>query len=106
MDTDPSPSDHQQNTPGYDSSEPQAITGAHHSADGNEYDVGFSIRGASSRPGSSQKNHALDASQTATPPTTGSPGAEDPEKVARRQAYSGMSADRMRQLGLFDGAAE
>ena len=106
MDTDPSPSDHQENTSGYDSSEPQATMGAQQPVDGDGQDIGFSIRGASSRPGSSQKNHALDASQTATPPTTGSPDAEDPEKVARRQAYSGMSADRMRQLGLFDGAAE
>lgn len=67
-----------------------------------ETNGGFAIRGASSRPGSAEGTPM----QTATPPTTGSPMPEDPEKVAKRQAYAGMSADRMRQLGLFDGAAE
>lgn len=93
MDTDPSPY------------EDQTAAGAQQLANGE--DPGFAIRGASSRPGSAHKNHAqLEPLQTATPPTTGSPDADDPEKVARRQAYAGMSAERMRQLGLFDGAAE
>jgi SET domain-containing protein len=106
MDTDPSPSEYQQDTPDNHASGMHATSGAEHDAFGNGHDAGFSIRGASSRPGSSQKNYPIDTLQTATPPTTGSPDTEDPEKAARRQAYSGMSADRMRQLGLFDGAAE
>jgi hypothetical protein len=106
MDTDPSPSEYQQDTPDNHASGMHATSGAEHDAFGNGHDTGFSIRGASSRPGSSQKNYPIDTLQTATPPTTGSPDTEDPEKAARRQAYSGMSADRMRQLGLFDGAAE
>jgi SET domain-containing protein len=106
MDTDPSPSEYQQDTPSNHATGMHATGGAEHDVYGNGQDVGFSIRGASSRPGSSQKNHPIDTLQTATPPTTGSPDTEDPEKIARRQAYSGMSADRMRQLGLFDGAVE
>jgi SET domain-containing protein len=106
MDTDPSPSEYQQDTPGNHAVGMHATSGAEHDMYGNGHDAGFSIKGASSRPGSSQKNYPLDTLQTATPPTTGSPDTEDPEKVARRQAYSGMSTDRMRQLGLFDGAVE
>jgi SET domain-containing protein len=106
MDTDPSPSEYQQDTPGNHAVGMHATSGAKHDMYGNGHDTGFSIRGASSRPGSSQKNYPLDTLQTATPPTTGSPDTEDPEKVARRQAYSGMSTDRMRQLGFFDGAVE
>lgn len=100
MDTDPSPSENQ------DAFVSDITPGAQQSANGG--DPGFSLADASSsRPDSSHKNLSLETpSQTATPPTTGSPDMEDPEKVARRQAYSGMSADRMRQLGLFDGAAE
>lgn len=101
METDPSPSDYQQIAPGDD-----ATVGAQQPNDGDGHNAGLSVRGASSRPGSSQKNYPLDPLQTATPPTTGSPDTEDPEKIARRQGYSGMSADRMRQLGLFDGAVE
>jgi SET domain-containing protein len=106
MDTDPSPSEYQQDTPSNHATGMHTTGGAEHDMYGNGHDLGFHIRGASSRPGSSQKNHPLDTLQIATPPTTGSPDTEDPEKVARRQAYSGMSADRMRQLGLFDGAVE
>jgi SET domain-containing protein len=102
MDTDPSPSEYQQDTLGGDVPESYATEGAQQPMDSNGDDT--RVRAASSRPGSSQKNHSLTPLQTATPPTTGSPDTEDPEKTARRQAYSGMSADRMRQLGLFDGA--
>ena len=42
--------------------------------------------------------------QTATPPTTGSPDIEEYEKIAKRANYSGMNPERMRQLGLLDGA--
>lgn len=104
MDTDPSPSDYQQDTPSHDVQDSNVTAGADQRTNGE--DAGFSIRGASSRPGSSHHNPSLEPLQTATPPTTGSPDTEDPEKIARRQAYSGMSADRMRQLGLFDGATE
>jgi hypothetical protein len=99
MDTDPSPSENQ------DAFVSNTTPGAQQSANDNP---GLSLGDASSsRPDSSHKNHTLSTPlQTATPPTTGSPDMEDPEKVARRQAYSGMSADRMRQLGLFDGATE
>jgi len=93
MDTDPSPSENQ------DSFVLDTTTGAQQPSIGG--DASFN------HPDSSHKNPTLeDPLQTATPPTTGSPDMEDPEKVARRQAYSGMSADRMRQLGLFDGASE
>ena len=68
--------------------------------------IGLAIKGASSRPGSVEGSRTFEPMQTATPPTTGSLLQEDPEKVAKRQAYAGMSADRMRQLGLFDGASE
>lgn len=103
METDPSPSESQRDTSNRDDLESDATPGAQQN-EGD--DQGFSNRGASSRPGSAQKNHSLETVQTATPPTTGSPDTEDPEKLAKRQAYSGMSTDRMRQLGLFDGAAE
>jgi hypothetical protein len=93
MDTDPSPSENQ------DAFVSDTTPGAQRSASGGN--------ASSNRPDSSHKNLSLEPPlQTATPPTTGSPDTEDPEKVARRQAYSGMSADRMRQLGLFDGASE
>ena len=73
---------------------------------------GFSIKGAASansRPNSShgirQKDEVM---QTATPPTTGSPDLDQDElgKATRRQNFAGMNPDRMRQLGLFDGACE
>jgi len=99
MDTDPSPFENQ------DTFVSETTTGAQQPANGDVH--GLSLGDASSsRPDSSHKNPSLDPQQTATPPTTGSPDTEDPEKVARRQAYSGMSTDRMRQLGLLDGAAE
>lgn len=44
--------------------------------------------------------------QTATPPTTGSPDHEETEKMARQAEFSGMNPERMKQLGLFDGASE
>lgn len=103
METDPSPSESQHNLSNRDDLESDATPGAQQN-EGD--DQGLSNRGASSRPGSAQKNHSLETMQTATPPTTGSPDTEDPEKLAKRQAYSGMSTGRMRQLGLFDGAAE
>jgi hypothetical protein len=96
MDTDPSPFENP------DAFVSDTTTGAQQPSNGDDTGDAFS-----SRPDSSHKNPSLETpSQTATPPTTGSPDMEDPEKVARREAYSGMSTDRMRQLGLFDGAAE
>lgn len=74
---------------------------------GDRDDTGFSIRGASasnSRPSSAQRNHEM--MQTATPPTTGSPYAEDAEKFKQRDSFAGMNPDRMRQLGLTDGTTE
>lgn len=103
METDPSPSESQHNLSNRDDLESDATPGAQQNEGA---DQGLSNRGASSRPGSAQKNHSLETMQTATPPTTGSPDTEDPEKLAKRQAYSGMSTDRMRQLGLFDCASE
>lgn len=44
--------------------------------------------------------------QIATPPTTGSPEHEEAEKTKQdeRQRFAGMNPERMRQLGLMDGA--
>ena len=73
-------------------------------------DLEFSFKGAATR--NSRPNSALDTrrlsevTQTATPPTTGSPDQDEALKEAKRQEYSGMNPDRMRQLGLFDGASE
>ena len=72
----------------------------------NDFNGGVAAKGISSRPGSAEDVRPFEPMQTATPPTTGSPMSEDPEKLAKRQAYAGMSADRMRQLGLLDGASE
>ena len=70
-------------------------------------DSGFSFKGAASRPSSALGNRRLsEVTQTATPPTTGSPDVDEAEKEARRQNFAGMNPDRMRQLGLFDGASE
>lgn len=49
---------------------------------------------------------ASEPTQTATPPTTGSPDQEGTEQAVQRQNFAGMSADRMRLLGLSDGASE
>ncbi|KAF2168053.1 hypothetical protein M409DRAFT_21499 [Zasmidium cellare ATCC 36951] len=65
-------------------------------------DMGFSIKGAASsqsRPVSRNGEHAL-----ATPPTTGSPDRDDTEKTQQRANFAGMNPDRMRQLGIIDGA--
>lgn len=62
-----------------------------------------------SRPGSSHKMRDFsDAMQTATPPTTGSPDHDETEKLKQRERekYAGMNPDRMRQLGLMDGASD
>lgn len=101
METEPSPAGYHLDTPGNDTSEAYTAAGAQQAMVGD--DAG---RGLTSLADSSHKNNSLEPLQTATPPTTGSPDTEDPEKIAKRQAYSGMSADRMRQLGLFDGATE
>jgi histone-lysine N-methyltransferase SETD2 len=66
---------------------------------------GFQFKGAASpRPVNGIKHS--DVMQTATPPTTGSPDEEEAEKAAKRAEFVGMNPDRMRQLGLFDGASE
>ena len=90
----------------------EAITTVHAAAMGNDQanggaDSGFSFKGAASRPSSALGNRRLsEVTQTATPPTTGSPDPDEVEKVARRQAFAGMNPERMRQLGLFDGTSE
>lgn len=66
-------------------------------------DLGFAIKGAASsqsRPVSRNGDHA----HLATPPTTGSPDRDDAEKTQQRANFAGMNPDRMRQLGLMDGA--
>ena len=67
---------------------------------------GFPLKGISSRPGSSHTDRIFEPMQTATPPTTNSPDQDEPEKVAKRAAFSGMNPARMRQLGLYDGATD
>ncbi|KAF2772254.1 hypothetical protein EJ03DRAFT_266966 [Teratosphaeria nubilosa] len=63
-------------------------------------------RSSSSRPGSAQRNAEFkDAYQTATPPTTGSPDVDGSEKARALDPYAGMNPERMRQLGLLEGAS-
>ena len=62
---------------------------------------------ANNRPSSALDYHRkLEPSQVATPATTGSPGLEEVEKAATKQNFAGMNPDRMRQLGVMDGASE
>ena len=72
-------------------------------------DSGFSFKGAASRPSSALGNRRLsEATQTATPPTTGSPDLEDAERVekaTKREAFTGVNPERLQRLGL-DGASE
>ncbi|KXT05962.1 hypothetical protein AC578_322 [Pseudocercospora eumusae] len=71
---------------------------------GADMDLGFSIKGAAkghSRPASQNG----DRSHLATPPTTGSPDHDEAEKAMKRANFAGMNPDRMRQLGLMDGAS-
>lgn len=58
------------------------------------------------RPGSTHAFDKAELTQMATPPTTGSPDAEEVEKTAKRQTFAGMNPERMRQLGLYDGAGD
>jgi [histone H3]-lysine36 N-trimethyltransferase len=70
---------------------------------------GFMFKGAAShpRPASAQQHRDVkETLQTATPPTTGSPDHDELEKAKQRDAYAGMNPDRMRQLGLSDGASD
>ncbi|KAK3672872.1 histone methyltransferase set2 [Recurvomyces mirabilis] len=64
----------------------------------------FSFKGAASRPSSSHQNTDFAMQQTATPPTTGSPDHDEIEQARQREAFSGINPERMRQLGMFDGA--
>nr|OQO27937.1 hypothetical protein B0A51_04283 [Rachicladosporium sp. CCFEE 5018] len=74
---------------------------------GDDANAGFSIKGASSRPGSAHADHkSFEPMQTATPPTTGSPDQDEADKAAKRAAFGGMNPARMRQLGLLDGCVE
>ena len=69
----------------------------------------FSIRGAADAtkpPPTTQNGHSEAMLQTATPPTTGSPDEEEAAKALQRQRFEGMNPDRMRRLGLLDGASE
>jgi histone-lysine N-methyltransferase SETD2 len=90
----------------------EAIASAHEASMMDEQaeagaESGFSFKGAASRPSSALGNRRLsEVTQTATPPTTGSPDVDESEKEARRQNFAGMNPERMRQLGLFDGASE
>lgn len=81
----------------------EAAMEEHAQANGDSSAKSLTING---RPGSAQAFDKSDVTQTATPPTTGSPDIEDAEKVAKRQTFAGMNPDRMRQLGLYDGAAD
>ncbi|KAK3615546.1 histone methyltransferase set2 [Elasticomyces elasticus] len=76
-------------------------------------DDSFSFKGAASRPisrpGSAQQLRDFDdhnVLQTATPPTTGSPDHDETEKIRLRQSFAGMNPDRMRHLGMLDGACD
>ncbi|KAG9594939.1 hypothetical protein KCU97_g5419, partial [Aureobasidium melanogenum] len=62
---------------------------------------GFSIKGAAGGLQQRMPKHAESPMQVATPPTTNSPDAEERER--RRREFSGLNAERMRNLGL-DGA--
>ncbi|KAI7300540.1 hypothetical protein KC315_g17096, partial [Hortaea werneckii] len=60
-------------------------------------------------PTSPHRKSELDAAmQTATPPTTGSPEREEAAKgiSSEHQNLTGMNPDRMRQLGLLNGASD
>jgi len=63
---------------------------------------GFSIKGAAAGLQHRQQKYAESPVQTATPPTTNSPNAEERER--RRREFSGLNADRMKNLGFLDGA--
>lgn len=63
---------------------------------------GFSIKGAAGGLQQRQPKYAESPMQIATPPTTNSPDAEERER--RRREYSGLNAERMKNLGFLDGA--
>jgi hypothetical protein len=63
---------------------------------------GFSIKGAAAGLQQRQPKYAESPMQTATPPTTNSPDAEERER--RRREFSGLNADRMKSLGFLDRA--
>lgn len=63
---------------------------------------GFSIKGAAAGLQQRQPKYAESPMQTATPPTTNSPDAEERER--RRREFSGLNADRMKNLGFLNGA--
>jgi hypothetical protein len=73
-------------------------------AGGDDYSSveGFSIKGAAAGLQQRQPKYAESPMQTATPPTTNSPDAEERER--RRREFSGLNADRMKNLGFLDGA--
>lgn len=71
-------------------------------------DLGFSIKGAASsqsRP-VSRNGELRSSSHLATPPTTGSPDRDEVEKAHQRANFAGMNPDRLRQLGVLDGASQ
>lgn len=65
---------------------------------------GFSIKGAAAGLNRQASKYGESPMQTATPPTTNSP--DEDERERRRREYSGVNAQRMRQLGLMDGASD
>lgn len=68
-----------------------------------DVDASFPVKGAAELHSGPQSLNG-DSSHLATPPTTGSPERDDAEKVVQRSNFAGMNPDRLRQLGLFDGA--
>lgn len=72
---------------------------------GTDQELGFSIKGAA-RSHSRPESRNGEPRQTATPPTTGSPDQDEQEKLINRSNYGGMNPERMRQLGLLEGASE
>ncbi|KAK3719720.1 histone methyltransferase set2 [Vermiconidia calcicola] len=85
----------------------EAISSVHEAAFGDGQagagaEVEYAFKGAALS-ASAQDDHAV--TQTATPPTTGSPDHDETEKLARRNNFEGMNPERMRQLGLMDGAS-
>ena len=89
----------------------EAISSVHDATVAEKHANGepFVTAGAqNSRPGSAQRMRDFDSAQTATPPTTGSPEQEAAErqKQQERARYAGMNPERMRQLGLMEGASD
>lgn len=72
----------------------------------DDADLGFSIKGAAKSAHSRPESRNGEPHQIATPPTTGSPDRDEAEQAIKRANFAGMNPERMRQLGLVDGATQ